>query len=113
MLVERCSDFLCWCDHEPAHWCPACGELHGFHVYSDTYSGQRWTYNNDPNCPTFSPAQRIVTPALRFGREPFVCHYELRDGKITYGSDCTHILAGETILLPKVPALFPPAYQVR
>lgn len=113
MLVERYSDYLCWCDHEPAHWCPACGELHGFHVYTESYSGRRWIYNENAEKPTFSPSHRIVEPSVRQGRPPHICHYELVDGKIVYADDCTHMLRGETILLPKIPSLFPPAYQVR
>lgn len=107
MAVDRNNDRLCWFDGEPAHWCPGCGELHAFAVYRERYSGDRWTYNENRESPTFEPAMKIVEPSWRLGREPFICHYEVRDGVIHYAADCTHVLAGEKVPLPKIPALWP------
>ncbi len=107
MGVERLTDRLCWFDGEPAHWCPACGELHVFRVYRVFPGDQRWTYNENPDSPTFSPAIKFQEPYERPGRPRQTCHYEIKDGIIEYGSDCTHILAGEKVPLLKIPALWP------
>lgn len=85
-----------------AHWCPACNEMHGFAVDEPFRNGARWTFNGNIEKPTFSPSMNISDgpyPSGRFDR----CHYFLRDGMLQFLPDCTHALAGQTLLLPELP----------
>ena len=99
--------------------CPGCGHIHG--VAFERQDGKPvWTYNGDPNRPTFSPSL-LVTGGCRVDpkwheKEPedpcdlqgpekfrmcFTCHSFVRDGRIEFLSDCTHDLAGQTVDLPE------------
>lgn len=94
------------------HWCAGCGYGHEINVDEPNSSGAKWSFNNDPRKPTFSPSINI-----RWGKfcdpgyaiEPGevdhsgVCHYFIRDGRIQYLADCTHNLRGYTIDLPEIP----------
>ena len=86
-------------------WCPACNRAHGLN--------DRWTYNGNPDSPTFSPSVHVTGTVEITNEEaerilkgeyikpvPFVCHSFINDGKIQYLSDCTHALAGKTVDLP-------------
>ena len=81
-------------------WCPACRTLHRFPV-------DRWTFNGDMEKPTFSPSMLIKwnDPAdvgYTSTRKTSVCHSFVRDGKIHYCNDCTHLFKGLTVDLPDV-----------
>lgn len=63
----------------------------------------RWTYNGDPEKPTFSPSilERWNDPAGK----PECNHFFVTDGAIQYLDDCTHEFAGKTVeLQPLSPA---------
>lgn len=78
--------------------------------------GPRWTYNGNPDAPTFTPSvlcQGKQTEKDASGRWtgewvrgpdgeplPFVCHSFITDGRIQFLGDCTHALAGQTVDLP-------------
>lgn len=79
-----------------AFFCPGCGRHHVVHVRTGE-SGLGWSYNGDPDRPTFSPSvsvQHTLDGAF------YVCHSEVQDGRIRFFEDSTHLLAGETVELP-------------
>lgn len=106
-------------------WCPGCDEAHVVSLADG--SGRGWTYNGNPDRPTFSPS--ILVRGVRFdgGDEELdrildtyklpedrermladrrintVCHSFVRDGQIQFLGDCTHALAGKTVALPEFP----------
>jgi len=66
----------------------------------------RWSFNGSLTTPTFGPsylARSFQGPE----RIEQVCHSFIRDGYIEYLGDCTHKLAGTTILLPEIPNWYP------
>jgi len=71
-------------------WCPGCDQAHA--------PNERWTYNGDPDRPTFTPSILVTG-----GSRGLVCHSFVTDGRIQFLGDCTHALAGETVDLPDVP----------
>lgn len=92
--------------------CPGCDETH--------MVGPGWTYNGNPDAPTFTPSVLVksghfiegragkdcwCTFEERIGRKPQfsckVCHSFVTDGQIQFLGDCTHALAGQTVALPE------------
>lgn len=97
-------------------WCPGCRENHVVTVCDDG-SHPSWTFNGNPERPTFSPSIKVTGTRMitddersRIMRgelvepEPRCCHSFVRDGRIEFLSDCTHHLAGKTVDLPDVEA---------
>lgn len=96
--------------------CPGCGDVHNLGVGAGP--GPRWTYNGNPNAPTFHPSVLATsghycsghtgecwcTPDPDGGEWPFKCyrcHSFVRDGRIEFLADSTHALAGQTVdLIP-------------
>lgn len=76
------------------HWCPACKNEHFIYVDEPAFTGATWTYNSNPEKPTFSPSINIVGQ----------CHYFITDGHIQFCGDCPHSLAGQTVPLPDFPS---------
>lgn len=70
------------------YWDVATQLPNAFWVGGDRLS---WNYNEDDERPTVSPS------ILNTTREGFRNHVFIRDGKITYLSDCTHEMAGCTV----------------
>lgn len=56
-----------------------------------------WGYNNNPQAPTFTPSVRV-----QWGDEDGkkCCHTFVVEGRIQFLSDCTHLLAGQSVDLP-------------
>ena len=93
-----------------AHWCPACGEMHAFATDGPNSNGARWTFDGNLEAPTFQPSMNIKTG--RYADPDWVddgddrgtvCHYRLIGGKISYLSDCTHELKGQTVSMIALP----------
>ena len=96
------------------HHCAGCDMAHVINVETPNgYTGAKWSFNNDPVAPTFSPSVlvRYSRPKGYTNENPApvgwkgetvntVCHYFITDGKIQYLGDCTHSLAGQTLELP-------------
>lgn len=61
--------------------------------------GPGWYWNGDKRQPTFSPS--ILTRTNR-GEKQIRNHVFVRNGVIEYLRDCSHELAGEKILLPRL-----------
>ena len=78
-----------------AFFCPGCQHAHVFYVAGNI----TWTFNGDRQSPTFMPSllntcDGHVDPKQRR------CHLNLVAGKLNYGTDCTHDLAGKVVDLP-------------
>lgn len=102
-----------------AFMCPGCGELHQVAVAGDTRPA--WDFNGDFDRPTFSPS--VLVRGHQLSRDengkwngewerdatgnpiPSVCHSFVRDGQIQFLSDCTHDLAGQTVVMPSMEEL--------
>ena len=101
-------------------WCPGCQRVHQVKVGEG--AGPRWSYNNNPDKPSFIPSVLLKSGHYaeaghpgncwcdfkeRAGQDaPFscmVCHSYITEGKIQFLSDCTHALAGQTVDLPVFP----------
>jgi hypothetical protein len=99
--------------------CPACKSSHVFWIVRE--DRPRWSFNGDPESPTFSPSMLVRgqqypsgTPwpteeevvQIRNGEKlemkPSVCHSFVEDGKIRFLNDCTHAMAGQTVDLPNI-----------
>ncbi|TNE38313.1 MAG: ammonia monooxygenase [Sphingomonadales bacterium] len=82
-------------------WCPGCNSAHRVMVgYGE---GPRWSYNGDPDKPTFNPSIRVTyngSDADKPDRIPSCCHSFVTDGRIEFCSDSTHSLAGQTVEIP-------------
>ena len=96
--------------------CPGCGHNHFIPVAPDHIKGHSWSYNGDPNTPTFRPSLHVKsghyvdgTPVAecwlcKKGRQACgVCHSFVTDGQIQFLGDCTHHLSGQTVPLPNFP----------
>jgi hypothetical protein len=88
--------------------CPGCDTCHYIGVSKPLSNGAQWSFNGNPDAPTFSPSLLILTGRAvdpTFVREkgdpPEVCHSFIRDGQWQFLGDCTHHLAGQTVpMLP-------------
>jgi hypothetical protein len=93
-------------------WCPACEQGHPLP------SKYGWTFDGNLEAPTFTPSfkhtgkQPINVDGVWTGEwvrdkdgkaVDWCCHYIITAGQVAYCSDCTHSLAGKTILMPDLP----------
>lgn len=76
--------------------CPGCDHAHSV----NHAGGLQWQYNGDEEKPTFNPS---ILVTKNWKETPYVCHSFVRDGKIQFLDDCTHVLKGQTIDLPDWP----------
>ena len=100
-----------------AWWCPGCKQAHQV----NTGPGG-WTYDGNPDAPTFSPSVLVRSGHFAEGwsggkcwctfrradgePSPFQCiscHTFVRGGQIEFLSDCSHALAGQTVPMPDLP----------
>lgn len=92
-------------------WCPGCNDAHSVTVDAP----ESWTWNGDEAAPTFDPSVKVTgvqwprgigfykeTHDVEPGR-PTICHSWVRDGRIEFLGDCTHVLVGQTVDLPPWP----------
>lgn len=94
-----------------SHYCPGCDEMHYIAVERPLANGAQWTFNGDVNSPSFTPSVHIRTGRAVLegfvpepGDPPEVCHYILTDGVLNYCGDTTHGHAGQSVVLPDIPA---------
>ena len=102
-------------------WCPGCKEDHILPVSADG-EGPRWSYNGNPQKPTFTPSILVRSGHFATGYKPgdscwctwnkeegetgfncVICHSFVTDGMIQFLPDCTHELAGKTVPIPNYP----------
>ena len=104
LKLRRSTDGYMW-------YCPACDQVHPL-------PNRGWTFDGNIEKPTFSPSFRhtgkqIVTKDGEWTGEwvrdaqgdpvDLVCHYVVTAGQVAYCTDCTHAMAGQTILMPDLP----------
>lgn len=69
--------------------------------YTERPGSPKWEFNGDMVAPTFNPSLKYTSH-----REPerpnHICHLFLTDGKLVFLSDCTHNLAGKTVILDEL-----------
>lgn len=88
------------------HWCPGCKSGHEINVDRPNSSGAKWSFDGNMERPTFTPSVNI-----RWGKfagqcdydEGGICHYFITAGRISFCSDSTHSLSGQTVDLPDIP----------
>ncbi len=68
------------------YWCPGCKTEHQIVT-------PRWSYNGNPEKPTFSPSILVIYDDTRTK----TCHHFVRDGQIQYLNDCFHDLKDRTV----------------
>lgn len=95
-----------------AIFCPGCKNRHVIYTEGPT----RWTFNSDPERPTFRPSLLMTwtsgDPPVtaenfdEYKKNPWpqtdkhnVCHSFITDGQIQFLDDCTHELKGKTVPL--------------
>ncbi|MBV7408781.1 DUF6527 family protein [Maritimibacter sp. DP1N21-5] len=81
--------------------CPGCGYMH--HVRVEGEGRPMWSFNGNPDAPTFSPSILVTYDGADAGIEdapPARCHSYVTDGRIQFLNDCTHDLRGQTVDLP-------------
>lgn len=91
------------------HWCPGCNEIHHYWIDKPNESGAQWTFNGNPEKPTFRESMLIRVPAVDNDcniipdKWESVCHYFVTDGRIDFCGDSTHPLVGQSAPLPELP----------
>lgn len=93
--------------------CVGCGCKHAISVEPDPNDAKRtvWGFNNNYEMPTFSPSLMVRTGKYVPGHEDYddeglglssICHSFITNGFMQFLPDCTHALAGQTVLLPDI-----------
>lgn len=97
MFVKMLTSRLRWVRPSAfSHWCPACMKAHTLEVGSLQTDGHCLGFDGDVASPTFEP--QIVHRDAKG-----VCTYVLRAGRLQFGIECTHDLAGREVELPYFP----------
>lgn len=82
--------------------CPGCEMAHSLTTTKPNSCGAQWTFNYDLDKPTFSPSLKVTHFKEDGVTVAGICHSFIRNGCIEFLSDCSHRLAGQTIILPEV-----------
>ena len=94
-------------DDSIAFKCPGCGDTHVIPIRGS----KAWGWNESLTRPTIMPSIDVKTghyaPHWKEGDECWCnkdygftcyhCHSVITDGRIAFGPDCTHALAGQTV----------------
>jgi len=90
-------------------WCPGCEEAHRL--------PDSWQFNGNIQSPTFTPSFKHSGVKRKFVNGewtgewlydnngdpvPYICHYVLTNGILSFCGDCTHSLSGKSVPLPKL-----------
>lgn len=92
--------------------CPGCGDTHAI----PTTGPAAWNWNGDLDLPTITPSIAIRSGHYASHWKPGdecwcgkdyeykcgICHSGIAAGRITFGTDSTHALAGQTVDLPEL-----------
>jgi len=80
---------------QAAFTCPGCGRPHFVRVNDrGDQAGGAWGWNLSLDRPT-------LTPSILTWRTNERCHSYVREGRIQFLSDCTHLLRNQTVELPE------------
>jgi hypothetical protein len=105
-MVGQVSAVLRNFEYGLEHWCPGCESMHFINIDAPNPQRDRWEFNGDIDCPTFSPSINISYPDPDGEFPDERCHYFITAGQIQFCADSTHALAGQTVPLPPLPAAF-------
>lgn len=96
-----------------AFFCPGCKEIHQVRVQGLVEGpGPIWSFNGNPDKPTFSPSILVTWNEPSDVPEEFddttkdkkhICHSYVINGEIRFLNDCTHNLAGQHVKLEPCP----------
>lgn len=92
--------------------CPGCGDTHAI----PTAGTPAWDWNGSRERPTIHPSIDVKAGHHASAWQPgdacwcgsdygftcYRCHSVVTDGRISFGTDSTHKLAGQTVELPEV-----------
>lgn len=78
--------------------CPGCESGHGVPV-NEHKSGRGWQWNGSLDSPTLAPS--ILVNVGRANPDAHLCHTFINNGMIQFLPDCTHNMAGKTVLVPE------------
>lgn len=84
--------------------CPACGDIHPVYLdNSNVVNGvvNKWSWNGDPNKPTFSPSLNVYA-----NDDKQRCHSFVKDGMISFLDDCFHQYKNQTLEIPDWDSVF-------
>lgn len=97
-------------------WCVGCKMMHQCWTAHPTHKGATWSYNNNPESPTFSPSLKIggvrritdeehkkLMAGDHVEPRPYSCHFFIRDGYLEYCSDCSHDLNSKRVKMEPIP----------
>lgn len=79
-------------------YCPGCDRTHTITIRPAP--SPSWTFNDDPDKPTFHPSLLCNKKGPHHHPGTPVCHSWIKDGRIQFLNDSTHGLAGKTVDLP-------------
>lgn len=79
-----------------AFHCPGCGIDHCVSVGGKNSVGAEWSFNGDPDAPTFSPSINVFA-----SDDARRCHSFVVGGDIKFLGDSFHALKGQTVPLPE------------
>lgn len=85
------------------HWCPGCQSMHKFYVDKPTSKGARWSYNGNPEKPSFHPSMHISVFNEEDNKHTTLCHYFLKNGVINFLGDSTNHKLRDFVPLPEIP----------
>ena len=74
------------------YYCPGCAETHVI--------AESWGFNGNYDSPTVTSSVKVS--GVDMEGKSRVCHHYIRQGQIQFLPDCTHSLAGQTLLLGDV-----------
>lgn len=75
--------------------CPGCKVWHAFSLSIHKF-------NQNFEAPTLQPSYLLRYPPSKYRPTGLVCHSFIVDGNIRFLNDCTHELAGRTVMLPEI-----------
>lgn len=84
-------------------FCPGCQEDHSIPL-RPADRPPSWEYRGTQDAPTLSPSiLRTWKSGDPENHPDRICHSFVTDGRIQFLGDCTHNLAGQTVVLPEIP----------
>lgn len=98
---------------EPGHYwfkCQGCGQRHTVQTKTGSL-GTPWGFNGNVDRPTFTPSVLVrwgkhADPKWQApdGQDHWsgICHFYVRNGFQEFLTDCTHALAGRTVVMPEI-----------
>lgn len=101
-ILIRCPGCLYSNGRPQEHILPIVNPPAGEEVSPHISWKDRWGFNGDYDCPTFTPSLNTWWGGEGSGIPLHRCHSFITDGKIQFLGDCTHELVGQTVDLPEL-----------